>query len=245
MAEISKSATSRTALDTTVESNSWRGLRTESVSPAPAEGASQAHSRLAVVCKRGTDILLSSLALIILAPVLPLIALAIKIDSRGPVIFRQPRVGRGGRVFEMLKFRTMEDGADNRRSELHHLNENDGILFKSSVDPRVTRVGRLLRPLSLDELPQLWQVLTGTMSLVGPRAMPPQMDDQIDQTFRAPRLTVRPGITGPWQIDRTGRRRSIQEMARMDDDYVRTWSPAGDLGILLRTAPYVLGRRGV
>lgn len=199
---------------------------------------------LSTAIKRALDLILSLIGLILLAPVMLVIAIAIKLDSPGPVIYRQPRVGRRG-VFEMLKFRTMEDGADGMREALRHLNENDGILFKSTRDPRVTRIGRLLRPGFLDELPQLFQVLIGQMSLVGPRAMPPQMNAAIDQPFRERRLVVRPGITGCWQIDGTERRRSIQEMARMDAEYVTSWSLREDLRILLKTAPYVLTRRGI
>ena len=194
--------------------------------------------------KRGLDVVVSVTALILLVPVMLLIAAAIRLDSRGPVIYRQARVGRDG-VFEILKFRTMEDGADELRDSLRHLNENDGVLFKSSRDPRVTRVGRVLRPVFLDEIPQLLQVATGRMSLIGPRAMPPTMNAAIDQPFRDRRLVVRPGITGAWQVDGTERRRSIQEMARMDDEYIRTWSLGRDLIILLKTLPYVLSRRGI
>ena len=199
---------------------------------------------LPAITKRALDLVVSVIALTLLAPLLALIAIVIKLDSPGPVIYRQARVGRGG-VFEMLKFRTMSDGADELRETLHHLNENDGILFKSRRDPRITRVGRLLRPAFLDELPQLFQVATGRMSLVGPRAMPPTMNAQIDQAYRERRLVVRPGITGEWQVDRTERRRSIQDMARMDVEYIRDWSLVGDLKILLKTVPYVATRHGV
>jgi lipopolysaccharide/colanic/teichoic acid biosynthesis glycosyltransferase len=224
---------------------------TESLEGASASVSGKANAytladrgRAARGAKRGLDLLVASLVLLIGTPFLLLVAIAIKLDSSGPILFRQTRVGRGGRPFSMLKLRTMHEGADERRTELSHLNENDGVLFKIRRDPRVTRVGKLLRPLSFDELPQLIHVLTGTMTLVGPRPMPPEMDALIDGPARR-RLLTRPGITGVWQLDETWRRRSLEEMAKMDLEYVDSWTLRGDLKLLARTLLHIRRRRGI
>jgi lipopolysaccharide/colanic/teichoic acid biosynthesis glycosyltransferase len=211
---------------------------------APVHGGRPLWLSLQLGAKRTLDLTISLLGLIVLSPLLLATAIAIKLDSRGPVFYRQLRVGREGRGFYMLKFRTMVRGANDYREQLNHLNENDGILFKITRDPRVTRVGRVLRPVSIDELPQLFQVLSGKMSMVGPRPMPPEMDALIDDACRI-RAQARPGVTGPWQIDRTPRRRSIHEMAKMDAEYVRSWSLLGDLKVLLASIPYVVLGRGI
>lgn len=193
--------------------------------------------------KRAFDFVASSLALIVLAPLLLLIAVAVKIDSRGPMLFRQQRRGRHGSTFSILKFRTMHVGAEARRDEVRHLNGVDGPLFKIKTrDPRVTRVGNFLRRRSLDELPQLWNVVRGQMSLVGPR---PFVLDEADEItgWGARRLEATPGITGLWQV--LGRNDiSFDEMVRLDYLYVTNWSLWWDLKILTKTVPIVLRRRG-
>ncbi len=191
--------------------------------------------------KRSFDILGSTLALVVTAPVLALIAIAIKLDSRGPVLFRQRRAGRHGEPFEMLKFRSMIDGADAQKEALRHLNEADGV-FKIADDPRVTRVGKLIRALHIDELPQLVNVFRGEMSLVGPRPLPLDEDRRIEGWHRR-RLDLRPGITGPWQILGSARI-PVREMVKLDYQYVADWSLWNDIRILLLTIGHVARRRG-
>jgi len=192
--------------------------------------------------KRALDISVSAAALFLLAPVLLAIAIAIKVTSPGPVLFRQRRIGRHGKSFQMLKFRSMYDGADEMKPELHALNEADG-LFKIANDPRVTPVGRLLRRVSFDELPQLVNVLRGEMSLVGPRPLVGDEDAQIKGWLRR-RLDVIPGMTGVWQVHGSSRI-PLREMVKMDYLYRANWSLWLDLKILLRTVPFVLSRRGI
>jgi exopolysaccharide biosynthesis polyprenyl glycosylphosphotransferase len=193
------------------------------------------------VVKRGFDLALTSLMLLVLSPVLLVIALAIKTESRGPVLFRQRRIGREGQPFEMLKFRSMHEGAHAEREGLRDLNDAEG-LFKLEEDPRVTRVGGWLRRSSLDELPQLVNVMRGEMSLVGPRPLIPEEDSMIEGLYRR-RLDLAPGITGYWQALGSSRI-PLDEMVRLDYVYVANWSVWNDLRILLRTIPYVARRSG-
>jgi exopolysaccharide biosynthesis polyprenyl glycosylphosphotransferase len=199
-------------------------------------------SRSSQLLKRGLDIA-GSLALMLFgAPLFAALALAIKLDSRGSVLFNQTRVGQDGRVFTMFKFRTMFAGADQLRAELAELNETDG-LFKLTNDPRVTRVGRFLRRTSLDELPQLINVLRGEMSLVGPRPLVEEEDRRVVGWHRR-RLHLTPGMTGAWQI--MGETRvPLREMVIMDYMYIVNWSLWSDVKILLQTAGHVVRRRGV
>jgi exopolysaccharide biosynthesis polyprenyl glycosylphosphotransferase len=191
--------------------------------------------------KRAFDVVASSLALIVLSPLLVAIALAIRLDSPGPVLFRQRRIGRNGRAFEIFKFRSMYAGSETRRDELRELNEADG-LFKIERDPRITRVGRLIRNTSLDELPQLINVLRGEMSLVGPRPLVPDEDAKINGFYRR-RLEITPGITGYWQ-SLGASRIPLGDMVQLDFLYVASWSLWNDMRILLRTVSYVAGRKG-
>jgi lipopolysaccharide/colanic/teichoic acid biosynthesis glycosyltransferase len=172
------------------------------------------------------------------------IAVAIKLDGRGTVLYRQQRVGRHGRRFTMLKFRTMVPGADVMRDALRVHNEARDGLFKIVCDPRVTRVGRLLRRSALDELPQLLNVVKGEMSLVGPRPLIVEEDERIAGWRRRRRLDLTPGMTGLWQL-LGPTRASLTEMAAIDCRYVAEWSLRKDLTILLRTVPHALGRRGL
>ncbi len=192
--------------------------------------------------KRGLDLALSLLFLVLLAPLVAVIAIAIRLDSRGPVIFLQQRVGRDGWLFKCYKFRSMVDGADEGRADLWDRNEATGPIFKMRSDPRITRVGRVLRRLSLDELPQLWNVLRGDMSLVGPRPpMPCEVEGYADWHRR--RLEVAPGLTGLWQV--SGRSDlTFDEMVMLDLFYAENWSLGLDLNILLRTVPSVLRGTG-
>jgi len=198
--------------------------------------------RSSQLVKRAVDLTLSVLALLITAPLFALFAVAIKLESRGPVFFRQLRVGREGKQFKIVKFRTMVVGAESQRQQLLHLNEADG-LFKISRDPRMTRVGCILRRLSLDELPQLWNVMRGDMSLVGPRPLVVEEDRRV-QGWHRRRLGLTPGMTGQWQILGSSRI-PLEEMVKIDYLYVTTWSLWTDVKILLRTIPYVISRRGM
>jgi exopolysaccharide biosynthesis polyprenyl glycosylphosphotransferase len=192
--------------------------------------------------KRGLDICVSVMALLLLAPLMTLIALGIKLTSPGPVLFRQKRIGRHGVAFEMFKFRSMYQGADEMKHELAELNEADG-LFKIEDDPRVTSIGRVLRRCSLDELPQLFNVLRGEMSLVGPRPLVVDEDARVRGWLRR-RLDVIPGMTGIWQVLGSSRI-PLHEMVKIDYLYRANWSLWLDIKILLRTVPHVLARRGM
>jgi exopolysaccharide biosynthesis polyprenyl glycosylphosphotransferase len=201
-------------------------------------------SRASRLLKRSFDLAATSIVLVLIAPLLALVALAIRLDSRGPALFRQPRRGRGGSTFEIVKFRTMRVGAEDERHDVAQLNEVDGPLFKvkQGRDPRVTRIGAFLRRTSLDELPQLWNVLRGEMSLVGPRPFVVYEADQITG-WASKRLETTPGITGLWQV--LGRNdMPFDEMVKLDYLYVTNWSLWWDLKILCQTIPVVLGRRG-
>jgi lipopolysaccharide/colanic/teichoic acid biosynthesis glycosyltransferase len=192
--------------------------------------------------KRILDVIGAAAALVITAPVLLIAALAIKLESRGPVLYRSTRIGRGGRAFTFLKLRSMVHNADQHRHRLSHLNECDGPVFKINRDPRVTRVGRFLRVTSIDEIPQFVNVLMGQMSLVGPRPPIPEEVAQYEP-WQLHRLDVRPGITCLWQI--SGRSRiGFQEWMRLDLEYIRQQSFALDMNILVRTVPAVLSREG-
>jgi lipopolysaccharide/colanic/teichoic acid biosynthesis glycosyltransferase len=192
--------------------------------------------------KRATDIVGASVGLLVTAPIWMAAALAIRLSSPGPVLFRQSRVGRDGRTFTMLKFRTMVDGADSGKAELMSLNEAEG-LFKIADDPRITWVGRLLRRSSLDELPQLVNVLRGDMSLVGPRPLVPDDDSRVEGWERR-RLRIYPGMTGLWQVFGSSRI-PLSEMVKIDYLYGANWSLWLDVKIMLRTVLHVLARRGL
>ncbi|WP_277209326.1 sugar transferase [Isoptericola croceus] len=178
----------------------------------------------------------------VVLPVLVVVALVVAVTSAGPVFYSQDRVGRGGHTFRMLKFRTMRVGADREDAVLHADHDGAGVLFKRRDDPRVTRAGRVLRRYSLDELPQLFNVLAGQMSLVGPRPPLPQEVTRYEARMRR-RLLVKPGITGLWQV---GGRSDLswEEAVRLDVYYAENWTPFGDLLILARTAKVVLGAQG-
>jgi len=200
-------------------------------------------SRSSAMVKRVFDLVGTTLGLLAVAPVMIAIAIAIKLDSRGPVFFKQKRVGRRGEHFELFKFRTMVDGADALKDSLRDRNEAQEGLFKIADDPRVTRVGHFLRKTALDELPQLFNVVRGEMSLVGPRPLVVDEDRHVTGWYRR-RLELMPGMTGPWQILGPARV-PLSEMGAIDYLYVANWSLWGDVKILLRTVGHVLGRRGL
>ncbi|MFT4233987.1 MAG: exopolysaccharide biosynthesis polyprenyl glycosylphosphotransferase [Microbacterium sp.] len=210
-------------------------IRIESLS-APAQ------RRGAQVVKRGFDIIFALLALACIAPIAATIALAIKLDSPGSVLYRQERVGKNGQKFNMIKFRSMSTTAEDELEELLRANQGAGPLFKMRDDPRVTRVGRVIRRYSLDELPQFWNVLFGHMSVVGPR---PALEREV-QKYNARelrRLCVKPGITGPWQV--SGRSDlDWHSSVTLDLNYVDHWSPARDLEYIARTVAVVVKPKG-
>ncbi len=197
---------------------------------------------IALVLKRGLDFILSSIALSILSPLLLAVAIAVKVDSRGPVFYHSERIGKKGRVFRCTKFRTMVRDAENRRADVMHMNERDGVLFKISNDPRITRLGRFLRKYSLDELPQFFNVLRGEMSIVGPR--PPIASEVREYKLsHLRRLDVTPGITGLWQVQ--GRQDpSFDSYISLDVTYIENWSIWLDLKIIVRTIAVVFAGTG-
>jgi exopolysaccharide biosynthesis polyprenyl glycosylphosphotransferase len=200
-------------------------------------------TRSSASVKRGFDLLFASLGLLAVSPFMIVAAIAIRLDSRGPVFFRQLRVGRHGKRFHILKFRTMVADAEALKDSLRHRNEAREGLFKIADDPRVTRVGKLLRKTALDEMPQLLNILKGEMSLVGPRPLIVEEDMRVKGWHRR-RLELTPGMTGHWQILGPARV-PLGEMVAIDYLYVANWSLWTDMKILLRTIPYVIGCRGL
>jgi exopolysaccharide biosynthesis polyprenyl glycosylphosphotransferase len=197
---------------------------------------------LATACKRVIDLVVAAAALILLAPLGALVALGIFLQDGRPVLFAQPRVGLNGRTFTLWKFRTMVVDAERRLEEVIDLNEREGPVFKASRDPRVTPLGRVLRAASLDELPQLWNVLKGDMSLVGPR---PALHSEVGQydPWHRRRLSMKPGMTGLWQVSIRNDKQFDSWVAR-DLEYIDSWSLVEDLKILCRTIPAVLRLTG-
>lgn len=203
------------------------------------EGLSAARRLL----KRSMDLLFSGLALVLLAPILLVIAIAIPLDSRGPILYISERIGRNGRSFRCFKFRTMFEGAEGQQERMRHLNERDGVLFKIANDPRVTRVGRILRKYSLDELPQFLNVLRGEMSVVGPR--PPVASEVREYgATHLRRLAVVPGITGLWQTQ-ARHEPSFESYVSLDLAYIEHWSIGLDLKIILQTVGVLLSGTGI
>jgi exopolysaccharide biosynthesis polyprenyl glycosylphosphotransferase len=217
-----------------VEVEDVRGLTVFGVNPPVL-------SRSSRWSKRCLDVLGAGLSLVAVAPLLALLALIVRLDSRGPAFFRQERIGRNGRRFSLLKLRTMNRGAEQQRAALLAHSKDPGWLHLDH-DPRITRVGRLLRLTSLDELPQLWNVLKGDMSLVGPRPLVAEEHSMVDDWARG-RVDLTPGITGLWQV--LGRTCiPFEEMVKLDYLYVTNWSLWTDIRLILRTLPAVLERTG-
>jgi len=194
--------------------------------------------------KRVFDVAVASIALVALAPFLAILAILVKLDSRGPILFVHKRVGLNGRPFHLLKFRTMREGAREEQASVAYLNSSDDArLFKIPDDPRVTRFGRIVRRWSLDELPQLVNVVIGDMSLVGPRPFfESDLEDYEAHHFQ--RLTVMPGLTGLWQVSGRSEIVDFEEVVRLDRYYIEHWSFLFDLEIVARTVPAVMRRRG-
>jgi exopolysaccharide biosynthesis polyprenyl glycosylphosphotransferase len=200
-------------------------------------------SRSSRLVKRAFDVVGASIVLVLLSPLILMIGLLVRLSSPGPVFFRQERVGRGGRRFKLLKFRSMVSDAEERKAELEEHNQAAEGFFKIPDDPRITPLGRFLRRTNLDELPQLVNVLRGEMSLVGPRPLIPTEDQRVVGWHRR-RLELTPGMTGHWQVLGSSRV-PLDEMVAIDYLYVANWSLWADLKLLLRTIPYVLSRRGL
>ncbi len=192
--------------------------------------------------KRLIDIVGSGVGLVVLSPLFLLTAVSIKLDSKGPVFYSQQRVGKWGRLFQMYKFRSMVTDADKFKDQLLNQNESGGVTFKMKRDPRITRVGRIIRKLSIDELPQLYNVFKGDMSLVGPRPPVPREVNEYDLTDRK-RLEVIPGITCIWQVSGRSDIEFRQQVA-LDVQYIESQSVWGDIKILLKTIPAVLSGKG-
>ncbi|HTU79277.1 MAG TPA: sugar transferase [Solirubrobacteraceae bacterium] len=200
-------------------------------------------TRSSATFKRAFDLLGASVGLLAVSPLLLVIAVLVKLEDGGPVFFGQQRVGRHGQRFQMLKFRTMVPHAEQLKESLREHNEAKEGLFKIAKDPRITRTGRWLRASALDELPQLWNIFRGEMSLVGPRPLVVDEDERVEGWHRR-RLELMPGMTGPWQILGPSRV-PLREMVAIDYLYVANWSLWTDIKILLRTIPHVLGRKGL
>jgi lipopolysaccharide/colanic/teichoic acid biosynthesis glycosyltransferase len=199
--------------------------------------------RMALLAKRLIDVAVSALLLLLLSPLMLAVALAVRASSRGPVLYPWHVLGRFGRPVASYKFRTMRDGADRMKDELMHQNEMSGPAFKMACDPRVTPVGRVLRRYSIDELPQLWSVLKGDLSLVGPR--PPSRDEYARfELWQMRKLAVKPGITCIWQVSGRNRVSDFGDWARMDLDYIDRWSLRLDWLLLARTVVAVLRGTG-
>jgi exopolysaccharide biosynthesis polyprenyl glycosylphosphotransferase len=208
-----------------------------------AEIEIQPRSPIARSSKRLLDVIGATLGLIVLSPLFLLCALAVKLTSRGPALFVQTRCGLGGVPFKFYKFRTMVEHAEDQKAALAHLNEMQGPVFKIRRDPRTTRVGAVLRKLSLDELPQLWNVLRGDMSLVGPRPPTPDEVEQYSQR-QVQRLSVLPGITGLWQVSGRSDIPDFEKWIELDLEYARQWTLWMDLRIMAKTVVVVLLARG-
>ena len=233
--EVRVTATLPEVLSSRVAVQSLGGVTALSLRPVRLTGTQ-------AVIKRAFDVVVAGLSLLLISPVLATIAVAIKLTSPGPVLFRQKRVGHRGRPFTILKFRTMQVGADLMVDELRAQHGVEGLMFKMKDDPRVTRVGRFLRKVSLDELPQLINVVIGDMSLVGPRPPLPEEVTQYED-WQFDRLEVPPGISGLWQV--SGRADlSFEDCVRLDLFYIENWSLAYDLYILAKTIPVLLSKRG-
>lgn len=194
------------------------------------------------IIKRIMDVVCSLAALVVLSPIFLITALAIKIEDKGPVIFAQNRAGKDGQPFRMYKFRSMYVDAEKRRNELLAQNEADGPLFKIANDPRITKVGRFIRKTSIDELPQLWNILKGQMSIVGPRPLVTYEQSQCNE-YQAQRLLVKPGLTCIWQV--SGRSDTkFDELIEMDLEYIRNRSLWLDIKLIIKTVVVVFTHKG-
>ena len=200
-------------------------------------------NNITLAFKRMFDIAMSIIGIIVSIPVIAITAIPLKIESKGPLFFKQLRVGKNGRPFYIYKLRSMYADAEERKQELMENNKMDGLMFKMDDDPRITKVGKVIRKLSIDELPQFYNVLKGDMSLVGTR--PPTVDEfkQYESRHKR-RLSMRPGITGLWQVSGRSTIQDFEEVVRLDCEYIDKWSMALDVSILFKTIPVVLTHKG-
>jgi lipopolysaccharide/colanic/teichoic acid biosynthesis glycosyltransferase len=223
-------------MPTSSQAEIWSGLPEADLSPSWKNSAY-------VAIKRAMDFLGSAVLLVILSPLFLILAIAVKLGSPGPVIYRWRVVGKHGRPFLSYKFRSMCINADEMKNHLEHLNEMQGPVFKLTSDPRVTKVGAWMRRYSLDELPQFYSVLKGDMSLVGPR--PPLVTEYVRfSNFQKQKLAVKPGMTCLWQVAGRNEVRDFDDWVRLDLDYIRRWNLLLDLQILLKTAAAVFAGSG-
>jgi lipopolysaccharide/colanic/teichoic acid biosynthesis glycosyltransferase len=211
-------------------------LKTEAIKEAQLPATPLQFPAWQIAAKRALDVVASAIALIVLAPLFLLISILIRLTSPGPVFFRWHVVGQHGKPFVGYKFRSMFNGADRARENLRDKNEMSGVFFKMKNDPRITPVGKVLRRFSLDELPQLWSVLVGHMSLVGPRPCQTFEFEQLTE-WQKQRVQLKPGCVSSWIV--SGKTQDFDEMVRQDLYYTYNWSPRLDLEILLRALPYV------
>lgn len=201
------------------------------------------HKTTDLLLKRLMDILGSIVGILISIPIIAVVAIPLKLESKGPLFFKQKRVGLNGRVFSIYKLRSMYQDAEQRKKELMDKNEMQGFMFKVDDDPRITRVGRFIRRTSIDELPQFWNVLRGQMSLVGTR--PPTLDEyERYQSHHKRRLSMKPGITGLWQVSGRSDIKDFEEVVRLDVWYIDNWSLKLDVKLLFKTVGVVLRRTG-
>jgi exopolysaccharide biosynthesis polyprenyl glycosylphosphotransferase len=201
-------------------------------------------NRLSYMLKTGMEVFMASMALLVLSPFLAIVALMIKATSRGPVIFKQLRVGIRGRKFYIYKFRTMVSNAEKLKAALMEYNESDGPAFKIRNDPRITRIGRFLRKTGLDEIPQLINVIRGEMSLIGPRPMLPN-EVTAQEEWHLKRMSVKPGISCSWQVQASRNSVTFDQWMRLDRDYVENWSISTDIKLIFRTIKSMFAARGL
>lgn len=227
-----------------VDASDFDNLKCEMFAGIPvATFTAKEMSIFAVLFKRITDIIISFFGTIFSLPIILITAIPLLIESKGPLIFKQPRIGKNGRIFYIYKLRSMYADADQRKKELMEKNEMDGLMFKMSDDPRITKVGKFIRKTSIDELPQFWNVLKGDMSLIGTR--PPTVDEfEQYQSHHKRRLSIKPGITGMWQVSGRSDIQDFEEIVRLDCEYIDNWSPWLDIKILFKTVKVVFKGSG-
>ncbi len=231
-------------IENIVDSSNFDNLKCEMFAGYPmASFTAKEISTASLAFKRVTDIIISFFGCILSLPVILLTAIPLLIESKGPLIFKQPRVGKNGRIFNIYKLRSMYVDAEERKKELLDENEMDGLMFKISDDPRITKVGKFIRKTSIDELPQFWNVLKGDMSLIGTR--PPTIDEfEKYESHHKRRLSMKPGISGMWQVSGRSDIQNFEEIVKLDCEYIDNWSPWLDMKILFKTIKVVLKRDG-
>ncbi len=231
-------------IENIVDASDFDNLKCEMHAGIPmASFTAKEMSMFAIILKRVFDIIISFLGTVFSLPIILITAIPLLIESKGPLIFKQPRVGKNGRIFYIYKLRSMYADAEQRKQELMGKNEMNGLMFKMSEDPRITKVGKFIRKTSIDELPQFWNVLKGDMSLIGTR--PPTIDEfEKYESHHKRRLSIKPGITGMWQVSGRSDIQDFEEIVRLDCEYIDNWSPMLDIKILFKTVKVVLKGSG-